>query len=258
MTEHASQTALFVLAHADDDLMVWPMLRRLRQTHTISIIYITDMIQNYGSRRVEEAQNTLGLLGIDNIHFVGNDIDASDGRTIDKADSLLNKISEVVDREPPLDLIVTHAMEGGNPDHDLAFCLSTVIAKRSKTTVTFMATPFYRKHNLSILPYTVQKPLTNVPLGVYSASIADALAVIPASRFYRSQAFVLAALLPFYILKVLFRRGVLFHSSQNPEDYFANLEDTSMIERQYKDTPEAFYTRLKLWLERQNNLRSQA
>lgn len=241
-------TSLFIVAHPDDDLMVWPLMRDLSATHRIVVIYTTDTQATDGGRRRSEAQKTLSVLPIHETHIVESKDISTDGRTIDLAADIASRIEIIAEQHAPVTQVTTHALEGGNPDHDLAFCIGSGLASRLEVSsgdrVVFRAVPFYRKHPVGALPFTVHRPLPGMPHENFRSSRIRNLMILPAARHYRSQIFVLLALLPLFVLKLCLRGGVLFHSERKAEAYIQRIENTSMIGRAYDGEPSDFYERL--------------
>lgn len=243
-------TSLFILAHPDDDLMVWPLLRDMSVSHRVVIVYTTNTDLVGSSRRKNEAIKTLSSLPIEEIHFVDVEPGNTDGTTIGIAPEIASQIEVIATKYTPITHITTHALEGGNPDHDLAFCIGSGLVERIDNKVDFKAVPFYRKHPVAWLPFTVQRPLPGLPYHVFKTPRLKSLAILPAARHYRSQAAVLAALLPLFLLKLFMRGGVLYHTERSAEDYMKRIENRAMITRQYGDVPDAFYKRLTaFWID---------
>ena len=245
------KTSLFILAHPDDDLMVWPLMRDLSKTRRIVVIYTTDTKAVDGGRRRSEARNTLSALPIHEIITIDSESQSSDGKTIYMASDIASKIEAIADRHAPVSEVTTHALEGGNPDHDLAFCIGSGLASKlednSKEKVIFRAVPFYRKHPVNALPFTVHRPLLGMQYEIFKTSRIQNLKILFAARHYRSQVLVLLALLPFYVLKLSMRGGVLFHSERKAEAYTKRIENNSMIGRAFDGDPQEFYEKLMVF-----------
>jgi LmbE family N-acetylglucosaminyl deacetylase len=241
-------TSLFILAHPDDDLMAWPLMNDMSASHRLVVIYTTNTDEDGSNRRKNEAMKALSNLTIHDINFIEINSENSDGTTIGIAHEIASEIEAIAKRHAPISHVTTHALEGGNPDHDLAFCIASGLVERLGNEVDFKAIPFYRKHPVSWLPFTVQRPLPGLSHKVFKTSRVKSLAILLAARHYRSQAAVLSALLPLYLLKLFARGGVLYHTDRAAETYMKRIENSVMITRQYSGDPEEFYQRLEAFL----------
>jgi hypothetical protein len=241
------KTAVFVLAHPDDDVFVLPLLLHYKQTHEIIVFFTTDTSQGYGDRRIREAKKAMNSIGINQVHFAGTEASAKDGLTIEHADVLITSLENIVVNSK-VDTLVTHVLEGGNPDHDLAFTISAIVKLRVQEQIHFIAVPFYRRHNWSWVPYVVNSKISNMTGTIFRLPLRSLISIPFFCRHYVSQMKVLFCLIPFLLIQIMWRRGLLYYSSTNIHDYIQNLPNNLMIERQYPYNSARFYEQLlELW-----------
>lgn len=241
------KTAVFVLAHPDDDIFVLPMLMQYKKTHKLVVFFTTDTTQDYGNRRISEAKKAMEFLGVHQVHFAGTEATAKDGLTIEQADVLMTSLESIVTNSNT-DTLVTHVLEGGNPDHDLAFAISAIVKLRAEKKIDFIAVPFYRRHDLSWVPYVVNSKVKNMKGAIFHISFKSFISIPLFCRHYISQIKVLLALIPFLLIQIIRRRGLLYYSSTDINDYIQNLPKNLMIERQYPHDSAMFYEQLlTLW-----------
>ena len=144
---------LFLMAHPDDETLGASVL--LSASPGATVCYLTEgaprrrefwspMAQHgshedYVSLRRTEAHGALRHVGIpsDAIVWLGG----TDQESIYEAEMLLESLVGVIEREHP-DAIVTHAYEGGHPDHDSA-ALIAHLARELSTEVALLEIPLY-------------------------------------------------------------------------------------------------------------------
>jgi LmbE family N-acetylglucosaminyl deacetylase len=122
--------ALFLAAHPDDETLGASLL--LGRLSDAIVVYLTDGAprdpqfrqpyahesrETYARRRSEEAAAALSWAGIGREQLIF--LSAVDQESIYQAGTLLESFIDVLERLRP-DIIVTHAYEGGHPDHDTA------------------------------------------------------------------------------------------------------------------------------------------
>ena len=139
---------LVLVSHADDETMAaGALLRRMREP---MVVFATDgaprdrfFWEKYGSRsaysdvRRREAEAAMAIAGVRSFHFLADPADRS--RFVDQdlflwIPKALDKLNEIAAAFRP-EAIVSHAYEGGHPDHD---------------TCSFIATQLAREHNLPL------------------------------------------------------------------------------------------------------------
>jgi hypothetical protein len=128
-----SNKRLFIFAHQDDELGVFPeIVRCLESEIDVIIAYLTTgtFDGTVSTRRCNESIKVLSKLGVNvkNIHFLGNDYvipDAQLSKNLFKAfDALVKLISKI----GPIEHIYTLAWEAGHADHDASHPVSIALA----------------------------------------------------------------------------------------------------------------------------------
>lgn len=141
---------LVVAAHPDDETIGASTM--LATQHEVTVIHVTDGAprdrrwwprdapssrEEYARLRRREADAALALVGIgaERIHRLGL-VDLEACRALP---DLITAIRDALDRERP-ELVITHAYEGGHPDHDaVAFAVAEACAEVPAPLVVEMA-----------------------------------------------------------------------------------------------------------------------
>ena len=140
---------MVVVAHPDDEAIACgALLQRMRSP---AIVFMTDGAPEdpkfwgkpYSSRayymdvRRSEAQNALSQ-----IRAASEPFDVPDQNLYRNLDSAIQHLNQLIQRYRP-EIILTHAYEGGHPDHDACSFLSSVIGKQFGVPVWEM--PLYNR-----------------------------------------------------------------------------------------------------------------
>jgi LmbE family N-acetylglucosaminyl deacetylase len=139
----APPSVLLIAAHADDETL-WAM-SLLRSLHaTIRLVYVTDSAprgdsairatghatrSEYSAVRRDECRRALALLGIGDEQVI--DLGLTDQESRHHLVQLTEAIEAVFDRLEP-EIVVTHAYEGGHPDHDATAYAVHMAARRRR------------------------------------------------------------------------------------------------------------------------------
>lgn len=203
---------LFVLAHPDDDLFVRPLIVRSLGAGGVIVAFVAAETERTRGRRRREAVAALAALGLDALHvvFPGEDADARDGRVIARLDAVYASLAAALgDRLGRIGSIVTHAWEGGHPDHDAAHLIALKLARRLGVAEESFGCAFYRAAEAPLLPYHVQTPhpaaadYRRVPV-----RFAEAFAAAAAARRYPSQWRALIVFAPFLMARAFVDRSL--------------------------------------------------
>lgn len=134
---------LILVSHADDETMAAGAL--MQRTREPVVVFATDgaprdqfFWEKYGSRdaysdvRRQEARAAMAIAGVPSVHFLADPADRS--RFVDQhlflwIPQALDKLDAIVASARP-DAVLTHAYEGGHPDHDTCSFIGTVLARR--------------------------------------------------------------------------------------------------------------------------------
>jgi LmbE family N-acetylglucosaminyl deacetylase len=162
---------LFLFAHPDDESIAASML--LSYSEKPRLVYLTDgaprdrrlwspeatgLRAEYASLRHQEAVDAVQFTGIGEgaITWLG----AVDQEAIDVCDSLTARTAELILRHRP-DAVVTHAYEGGHPDHDaaaLVACLALQAAAEQGVHCELLEVPLYHGQNGHFVPGRFLEP----------------------------------------------------------------------------------------------------
>lgn len=205
----ALENVLFLLAHPDDDLFVRPLIERSRGA---VVAYVAAETARTNGRRRREALGALAALGLDaeRVLFPGEAANARDGRVIARLDAVFDALRAALAKlDGQVGSIVTHAWEGGHPDHDAAHLVALKLARGLGVADTSHGCAFYRAAQTPLLPYHVQTPhpeaagYRRVPL-----RFAEAFAAAAAARRYPSQWRALTVFAPFLMARAFVDRSL--------------------------------------------------
>lgn len=140
---------LVLVAHPDDEAVGTGVL--LQRNPNVTVVIATDgapqdsfFWKRYGSRefyarmRRLEAEKSLKTAGVRDCHFFG----IRDQFMFRNLPQVLTHLRELI-RERQIESIVTHAYEGGHPDHDSCAFLATSL--RSELRIPVYEFPLYRR-----------------------------------------------------------------------------------------------------------------
>lgn len=206
---------LFLFAHPDDDIFVRPLLRgQIRQRRRVVVMYLT-----HGgaggrfsvSRRRKEARNAMRSAGVPDhdIHFIGVERGIADGELFCHLEACFEKVALAVSRIGRVESVVSHAWEGGHPDHDAAHLIARAIAAMHGCLDRSRAFPAYRSADVATLPFAVYAPRkSNGPRSDYRLGIRDGMETLLALRHYGSQWKTFLGLGPAIAFQLLFIRHI--------------------------------------------------
>lgn len=128
-TAPGEQTALFLLAHPDDEFFCLPLIEaEHRGGRSIQVVYLTDggplaTTREAESRRVLARSDRLQLV------FAGREHGWSDGRLFEHLAPARRWLERFVAQCAPIARVYVTAFEGGHHDHDCCFGLVASLAR---------------------------------------------------------------------------------------------------------------------------------
>lgn len=205
------QTALFLLAHNDDEFFVLPRLdREIAAGNRIICVYTTDGAA-YGEspeRRLQESKAVLCRRGVaeSDILPLGEQLGIRDGTSFQSIEPLWQEILSMGARHH-FSRIYVPAWEGGHADHDAAHLLAVALARTQGSEVFEFS--LYHCHR-AIKPLIRCMSLVPFPglITQERVSFAGALSWAMEARRYPSQRRAFLGLLPFCLPQILLRRAL--------------------------------------------------
>lgn len=204
-------TYVFIFAHQDDELFAFPIFRSLSsQGVKPYVLYMTSGCETSSEARVhqreQESLRFFTQIGLSrsNIIFLGNLLGINDGQLYLNFSRCFLSLTELISSIKPLYSLtfITHAYEGGHPDHDACNIIVTKLNHVFSNSQTF-SIPFYRSCRMKIPPYILLAPLTeNGSFLRYPFPRSYLSEFIRCSLFYKSQWLSMLMLVPFAVLRL--------------------------------------------------------
>ena len=210
----AAETALFLLAHQDDEIMVAPLISAEKLSgRAVSIVYLTNGDGGGPTgRRNAESTRYLASLGVDprrEVLFLGTARGISDGTLYRDLAGTHDAILEQARKLPRVVSVYVHAWEGGNPDHDAGHALGLGVAHALGCADAVRQVPFYRAPSRGPLPFVLYAPLPeNGPVAYHRLGFAARLRRLLAVRHFPSQARTFVRFLPLMLLDAVLNPGI--------------------------------------------------
>lgn len=200
---------LFLLAHPDDDLFVRPLLME-RSENRKAVVFLTNGEvpgRATGETRRREAKRALRNTSVETIIWVGMDAGIVDGTLAHRIEAAHAALLESTKSMGSVSRVITHAWEGGHPDHDAAHLIGLAVAKGNRVLSESLVAPYYRAPRSGPVPFLVMSPLQESgPVERRPMTLMEGLRLLGSIRHYPSQLVPLAGLAPGMILATLFRR----------------------------------------------------
>ncbi|HEY0042970.1 MAG TPA: PIG-L family deacetylase [Allosphingosinicella sp.] len=205
---------LYLLAHPDDELFLMPLLRNVEVKHRI--VFLTNGQVKGGpppSKRQGEVRRALADFPGVEVTWLGieSQIDVYD--LINRLDVAFRGLCAIAAQPDPIRRILTHAWEGGHPDHDAAHLLAQQLAGQLGIRDPSASLPYYRAPRRGPVPFLVMSPLTeNGQATTIRISWREAVRTISKTLNYPSQLVPLLGLAPGLLLQLLVRRRLHLQS----------------------------------------------
>jgi LmbE family N-acetylglucosaminyl deacetylase len=199
-----------LLAHPDDDLFLRPLLLDERVEHLV--VYLTNGRvpgPTTPEQRQQEAHAALAEMGVDRIAWLGVEEDIDVYALIHQLEKAYSGLLSIVERVARIRRVVTHAWEGGHPDHDAAHILAQALARRAGVERESVTLPYYRASTSGLAPFVVMATLPgNGTVHRRKLSWKEAWSIIWGMRWYPSQTIPLLGLGPGAVFKSLAGRAL--------------------------------------------------
>lgn len=220
----ASSTALFLLAHNDDEFFIRPkIIEEIHRKHRVVCIYTTDGAA-YGElpeRRLRESVAALRDVGVqaDCIVPLGTELKVQDGLSHHEIRRLWDALLRVTSGQR-ISCIYTLAWDGGHVDHDTAHLLAVALGRIHGCPVKEFSA--YHRHK-AIGPLIRCMSLLSGPgsVTIDRVSVTDAVKWAASCRHYKSQRRTFLALLPFCLPQILGRRALETRLVPRDRNYLA-------------------------------------
>jgi LmbE family N-acetylglucosaminyl deacetylase len=207
---------VYIFAHQDDELSAWPLIRAYRSRGAQQIfIFMTDSAAggDVGTRQREtiKALKEAGITEPD-CRFAGAEEGFPDGQLWKYLPCARDALRAIVLPLAP-DVIVTHALEGGHPDHDTSYALTCWLLRQLLKAPEAYQVAIYNMRNRRWPFFRAADPIPENGLPIKARlSASDWGRFALAARHYPSQRRVLAALWPAVMWTCLRRRGFYYQS----------------------------------------------
>ncbi len=201
---------IYLFAHQDDEFGVFSDIYRNKEENNIYIFYLTNgtssaIKKNYLSIRDRESIKVLTKLGIKkkNIFFLGKKSDVFCNQLYLNLNKVYNKLVKNLKKIGNIDMIVTHAWEGGHEDHDACNLISRKIASQFNIMHNSFEFYLYNSYKTRFIYFRVFNPLIKKGKKIRSI-FSERIFFISLLFNYKSQFKIWIGLYPFIIFHYLF------------------------------------------------------
>lgn len=194
---------LVVLAHHDDEVFIMPYLRA-KKIKDPSFLFISSDPQ-----RLNESERAITFMGFENSSI--HTLEVGDGKALNSLHEIFKSIHNLIMNEK-IDTIITHAFEGGHPDHDSVAIVSNKLFQigliRHLIQLPFyhsegLRQPFFKVMKLTIDHFQNSK--------TFSLTLSDSLKTIASIIYYKSQLKSFLGLFPGIFYQLVFNRKNLHY-----------------------------------------------
>ena len=208
------KNSIFIFSHQDDEFGVFELIRNaIKQSHNVIIYYMTNgkinksIPKNILYHRDLESLKVLKKIGVKekNIFFFGRVNNIETCCLYKKLEYAYKILSQKIIKTPGKKIIYTHALEGGNEDHDACYAIVKKLINNFKDIQFAFQFPLYNS-NTSFFYYQVQKIIiSNGKLIKIKTKFLNRLRYIGYLFYYKSQLRTWVGLYPFIVFNLLFR-----------------------------------------------------
>lgn len=202
---------LALFGHPDDEFAVFPWLRSARREgREVHAIYLSDGALRGASpvRREQETLRALASLGVDaaHVHFHGVEWGVPDGTVHLHLDRIVPALCDRHRERASAGTVLIPAWEGGHQDHDATHLAGLALA-RAAGALRVEQYPVYHGAGLPGPLFRVLSPLeANGTITAHPTAIGERLGSVLRCFHYVSQWRSFLGLLPFYALRMCWRR----------------------------------------------------
>lgn len=201
---------IFILAHQDDEFAIFNILeKKINEKKNIKVFYLTSgyrkqINKNKITPRDKESLKVLVNLGVKkkNIFFLGRKLNIP----IYKLHKHLWDVFGVLYSQikQTKSILVTHAWEGGNEDHDACYVLVKKLYHNLKCVTKCYQFSHYHNYKTGFLPFKVQKHILREKNIHFKINFRQKIRYIKFLFTYISQRYLWLPLYPFIIFRILF------------------------------------------------------
>jgi len=203
------EATLFLLAHQDDEFAIFFEIETvLARGGRVICLYLTDgAARTIAWQRNAESRAVLAKLGVrsTDIQFFGERLKIGDGHLVEHLGPMYEALEASLPDLGPIGRLVTHAWEGGHPDHDAAYLLGVTLAQSLGCLDASRQFTSYRAA-VGLAPlFVVFRPLArNGYVEADHIPIGARLRYVRYCLYYKSQRRTFAGLLPLVIADYVF------------------------------------------------------
>lgn len=205
---------IFIFSYQDDEFDIFELISRaIQNNQNVIIYYMTNGMIGKSIPKLKmfhrdiESLKVLKKLGVKkkNIIFFGRLNNVETCYLHKKLNYAYKKLFKSIKKLTGDIIIYTHALEGGNEDHDACYVIVKKLMNNLKNIHSVFQFPMYNS-NTSLFYYQVQKILTsNGKLIKVKAKFFNRIKYIRYLFYYKSQLRVWIGLYPFIIFNLIFR-----------------------------------------------------
>ena len=152
---HYQKPVIFILSHYDDEFGIFNQIKYHKICNDdVIVIYLTssslDGEDNILRRnKTIKILNFLGITDIKDIFLIGGDNKIPDLKLHLNLEIALKEVTNIIDNFKEIKAIYTLSYEGGHPDHDSTFLISSIIYKKFLKIKKLYQFPLYSGRGLS-------------------------------------------------------------------------------------------------------------